>query len=75
MSLLRRGRIVGEELDNVRMLRVAAYAAFAHHVHNAGQNVTRAAAEATRTGSGSGRPARFAFVARMENLRRREAAL
>jgi len=49
VALLRRGRVLGQELQDVRVVLAAPDAASADHVHDAGQHVAGAAAEAAAT--------------------------
>lgn len=66
LALLRRWRVLGQELHDVRVLLVAAHAAFTDDVHDAGQDVASAAAEPT-----GGRGAtRLALLTRVQNLQR-----
>lgn len=64
LAFLRRGRVLGQELHDVRVVFVAADAAFADDVHDAGQHVAGAAAEATC----ARRARRFLFLTRVQNL-------
>lgn len=68
LALLRRGRVLGQELHDVQVLLVAADAAFADDVHDAGQHVARAAAEA----AAAGRTGRLLLLARVQDLRETE---
>lgn len=65
LAFLWRGRVLGEELHNVRVVLVAADAAFADDVHDAGEHVARAAAET----ASSWRPRRFLFLTRVQDLK------
>lgn len=65
LSFLRCGRVLGEELHDVWVVLVAADAAFADDVHDAGEHVARAAAETT----GAWRPRRFLFLTRVQDLK------
>lgn len=47
LAFLRRGRVVGNELHDMWVVLVAADAAFAENVHDAGEHVSGAAAEPT----------------------------
>lgn len=55
------GWVLGQELHDVRIVLVAADAAFAYDVHDAGEHVTRAAAET----AGAWRPRCFLFLTRV----------
>ena len=65
LAFLRRGRVLGDELYDVRVVLVAADAAFADDVHDAGEHVAGAAAEA----AGARRPGRFLLLTRVQNLK------
>lgn len=49
LAFLRRGRVLRQKLHNVRVVLVAANAAFVYDVHDAGEHVTRAAADSAGT--------------------------
>lgn len=65
LAFLRRGRVLRQELHDVRVVLVASHAAFADDVHDAGQHVAGAAAEAPR----ARRAGRFLFLARVQDLK------
>ena len=64
LALLWRGRVLGQELHDVRVVLVAPQAAFADDVHDAGENVAGAAAEA----AGALRARGLLFLARVQDL-------
>lgn len=65
LALLRRGRVLGDELHNVRVLVVAADAALADDVHDAGQDIAGAAAETAR----ARRARRLLLLTRVQHLK------
>lgn len=68
MAFLRRGRVFGQELHDVRVVFVAADAAFADDMHDAGKDVAGAAAKT----SGARRSSCLLFLTRVQNLKRPE---
>lgn len=64
LAFLRRGRVLRQELHDVRVLLVASDAAFADDVHDAGEHVAGAAAETP----GAGRAGGFPFLTRVQYL-------
>lgn len=64
LALLRRGRVLRQELHDVRVLFVPPDAAFADDVHDAGEHVAGATAEAP----GARRARGFLFLTRVQDL-------
>lgn len=64
LAFLRRGRVLWQELHDVRVLLVASDAAFADDVHDAGQHVAGAAAES----SCARRARHFLLLTRVQDL-------
>lgn len=66
VALLRRGRVLGQELYDVRVVVVASQAASADDVHDARQHVAGAAAETPQPRATSS----FLFLTRVQDLQR-----